>query len=293
MTKKILLSESATLKKKDNRWTIRVIEEGEGSSGYYSPEVVREKLPQAFPKGTQIYFNHITEAERWERGGVRDVRDLVGVFEGDPYEVLENGKVGLEAEVSFLSQHAEFMKEASQIVGLSVEAPIAYITDEGDVTNVEYTPLNVLTVVPVAGRGGKLKELQEKFSLPDNIKHEDEGAKVTEEQIKALAESIVAGITPAITELKESLAPKQDEPKTDEVDLSTVTESALEAGLSKTARARVVQSVKEGVKAEDAIATENKLMEEYKAQFESESSGRLNEAGGAGLTMADIFGGKN
>ena len=289
MPKKILLSESATLKKKDNKWIIRIIEEGEGSSGYYSPDVIREKLPQAFPKGTQIYFNHITESERWERGGVRDVRDLVGVFEQDPYEALENGKVGLETEVTFLTQHAEFMKEASAIVGLSIEAPVAYISDEGDVTNVEYTPLNVLTVVPVAGRGGKLKELQEKFSLPDNMKHDQEGAKVTDEQIKALAESIVAGITPAITELKESLTPKVEEPNKDEVDLSTVTESALEAGLSKTARARVVQSVREGTKAEDAIATENKLMEEYKAQFEAETQGRLQESGGSDLSVADIL----
>jgi hypothetical protein len=63
---------------------ITIIEAGWGSSGYYSEAVLERDIPRIFPAGTHMYLNHPTESEDQERPE-RDLRDLVAVFETDPF----------------------------------------------------------------------------------------------------------------------------------------------------------------------------------------------------------------
>src|SRR5699024_9040925 len=67
-----------------------------GSSGYYSREVLERDGPTTWPAGTQVYLDHPTATEDYDRPE-RSVRDLAGrinttpVYEGD----------GLYAEIEF------------------------------------------------------------------------------------------------------------------------------------------------------------------------------------------------
>ena len=63
---------------------ITIIEAGWGSSGYYSEATLARDIPRIFPAGTHMYLNHPTEAEDQARPE-RDLRDLVAVFETDPF----------------------------------------------------------------------------------------------------------------------------------------------------------------------------------------------------------------
>ena len=288
----IKLRESGILEKKGNSWRVRVINAGQGSSGNYSADVLKEYGSIAWPSGTQIFKDHLTENEHYDRSGNHSIDSLVGVTTTNPEWVEEDQ--GLYADIRIFTHYADFVREAFEHIGLSVEAN-GVVDDEGNVVQIAPSPLNAIAVVPRAGRGGKFKELQEKYIEPDTLKVvKDERVNMTEEQITALAESIVAGIKPAFDELKESLKPVEPVEEVEEVaDLSAVTESALEAGLSKTARGRVVASVREGATPEEAIASEKLIAEEYKALAEADVVGRQHDdkPGTRADSLDSIFGG--
>ena len=101
-----------------------------------------------------------------------------------------------------------------------------------------------------------------------------------EATMKALVTSLVAG-------LKEELTPllKKAEEVTNEITSDTLvqaTESALEAGLSSTARLRVRESVLAGVSVEDAINTEKAYIEELKKSLSTIEEDAGETLGGSG-----------
>lgn len=93
------------------------------------------------------------------------------------------------------------------------------------------------------------------------------------------------GIETAIAGLATALSTAFPEPaKPEAVDVAAVVESAIEAGLPKSARSRVVASVQGGTSLEEALKSETTALEEYKALFESKDTdvvpGRLVEGAG-------------
>ena len=246
------------------KWRARLISEGQGSSGYYPSETLKAFGPKAFPKGTHIYFNHLTDSDIWERSGSHDVKDLVGVLESDPEFQESDG--GLYADVKFFSPADDFMGQVFEHVGLSIEAAGEII--EGRVVSLDESVLNAVAVVPRAGRDGKLVSMIESYRETQNdsdriTNDETSGTKVSESQErKSMTEedikAIVAGVVEALTPEK----PVEDE----HVDEAAVVESAVEAGLSKTARTRVIEAVRGGKDHEKAIADEKALRDEYLAE---------------------------
>src|SRR5699024_6052584 len=100
--------------------------------------------------------------------------------------------------------------------------------------------------------------------------------------------------------LVESLKPDEagDE---GEPDLAAVTESAVEAGLPKQARAKVVEAVKAGAVVEEAIKAEKDYIESVLAEVKTEEehageAGKIRESGSGSLdekfNSLTIFGGK-
>lgn len=62
------------------KWLVKLIAaDVQGSSGYYPAAVLERDGAKAFPAGTQIYLDHPTESEEWERPE-RSMRDLAGVL---------------------------------------------------------------------------------------------------------------------------------------------------------------------------------------------------------------------
>ena len=94
------------------------------------------------------------------------------------------------------------------------------------------------------------------------------------------------GIETALAGLTTALQTAFPEPaKPEAVDVAAVVESAIEAGLPKSARSRVVASVQGGTSLEEALKSETDALAEYKALFESKDSdeapGRLIEGAGS------------
>lgn len=109
---------------------------------------------------------------------------------------------------------------------------------------------------------------------------------MTPEDKQEIVEAVVAGISGAMTDLKEALKPVADEPKTDEgEDTATVAEALVESGLPASARTKVYEAVSSGAKVADAIATEKAYIEdvlkESKVEDEDVIVGRVQESGSA------------
>lgn len=142
---------------KPGRLKVTLITPGQGSSGYYSPEVLETAATdKVFPAGTQMYLDHPTESEQFERPE-RSVKDLGAVLVEDAY--AENGALVAEAE-SF-SQHRELLSEMQQYIGVSVRS--AADVSEGPRRTIERliaSPSNSVDFVTRAGRGGSFTVLE-------------------------------------------------------------------------------------------------------------------------------------
>src|SRR5690625_7822676 len=90
MDKTIVLTEAvkAPVKKKGNRWLVTVATPGQGSSGFYSEELLREQGPRALHAGAQSFVTHDPS---------RNPKDMIGVFPEGGFWNEEKG--GLQAEV--------------------------------------------------------------------------------------------------------------------------------------------------------------------------------------------------
>src|SRR5690625_5741576 len=73
MVNKTLLTESVAspVKKSENRWMVTVATPGQGSSGYYSEDLLREQGPSALSPGAHSFINHDSS---------RNPNDMIGIF---------------------------------------------------------------------------------------------------------------------------------------------------------------------------------------------------------------------
>jgi len=297
MKKQLVEATQAKPEVKGSRWRSLLISEGKGSSGYYSAELLKEFGTKAFPKGTHVYFDHLGESEAEERRGSHSVKDLVGIIDDDP--TFNEADNGLWGNVKFFDQHKALMEEIAPYVGLSIEAG-GELDEDGNVTAFYESPLNAVSVVPRAGRGGKLVELVESFressdridtNTPSGTNAPDKNSErkpMNEQEIKALAEALALAIEPKFAALTEALTPVAAEPVEKDVDEAAVVESAVEAGLSKASRVRVVEAVRAGVKPEDAVKAEKDLREQILAEaaIEGEATvGRVRESAESGKSF--------
>lgn len=278
-----------------SRWNAKIISEGRGSSGYYLEGTLRDHGPKAWPNGTHIYFNHLGKSEREERNGSHDVRDLVGVIEGDP-EFNESDK-GLYAKIKFFPEHKEMMEQIAPYVGLSIEAG-GELDEDGNVIALYESPLNAVSVVPRAGAGGQLVSLIESFQesgrialsekeVPDGTSEVPERKPMTPEEITSLAEALGKALEPKFSALTEAIKPVEPETVPDETDFAAVVEAAVEADLSKTSRARVVEAVKGGKSLDEALTAEKTIRDEILAESADVLAGNTQVTGGtpAGYTV--------
>lgn len=266
-----LLAEAASLTDQGQKFRARLISEGTGSSATYPGDVLQRDGATALPVGTQIFFDHLTETEKWDRDGNHSIRDLVGITLTEAQWVEEER--ALYADVRFFGDHANFIAEAMDYVGLSVEIRSFELNEQGAVEYLGYSPLNAVSVVPRAGRDGKVTALLESYRENRGKIGTDENdgkeGHMKPEEIQALAEALVEGLKPSFEGLREALvpvtpevAPAEDAADEDVVDRAEIVEAAIDAGLSKSARERVLDAVAGGTTLEEAIKAEKALREE-------------------------------
>jgi hypothetical protein len=213
----IKLNESVTfapVETKGNKWRVKVIESGWGSSGYYAPAVLQEYGPQVFKKGTKVFMNHPSNSESSDRPE-RDVHQLAGKLVSDAV-FSENGLV---ADIEFYSHYAPIIKEMAGDVGLSIHAFGEASAGEAEgregpiIESLVADPLTSVDVVTVAGAGGKFLTLLESYIKKDEDTtqvseslSEGNESMITKEEFEAAMLDLKTTVVEALTPLRESIS---------------------------------------------------------------------------------------
>jgi hypothetical protein len=262
---------------KGNKWRVKVIESGWGSSGYYGSDMLAQYGPSVFAKGTKVFMNHPSMTESNDRPE-RDVHQLAGKLVTDAYF---DGS-GLVADIEFYSHYAPIIREMAGDVGLSIhalgeakvgeaegrEGPIieALVADE----------LTSVDVVTVAGAGGKFISLLESYTRKDTVTEQvtesvSEGNEmsITKEEFDSAIADLKAAFVEAISPVVESVSILAEAAKpADVVDASEETLDAIdpvdvatkfnESGLPKIALQRIAEAMKQDTEksVDDLIADE-------------------------------------
>jgi hypothetical protein len=286
----------------DGSYPIVLITPGQGTSGYYHEEIIRDYAPGAFPKGTHVYLDHLKEGEN------RTPAKLLGTL-------VEETTVNDEGEAinrfKPLSKHAQWVEEVKPYVGFSVavagEGRRGEVNGRQTIIVESLTPsiTNTVDMVSYAGRGGRFLEsyLEEANSLEEGERNqpdpqggsrkENETMAISEEALTALTES-VAALVAKLTEQTPEPEPKgADEVAADRFAAIEAVRAVEAADISDKAKARLLEGIKAGeydVAAfiEEAETERKELREALEVQFNEEigaSSIRLTESQGEPLVV--------
>lgn len=163
ITKAKLTERSGSVAGSGTRREVTLIEEGWGSSGYYSRQLLERDGPKAWPIGTHMFLDHPTQADEFDRPE-RSVKDIVGEIAVTPR--MEGGKLVSEARI--FDHWKPVVDELAHTIGVSIRAAGELEEDghaegrDGPVVQ-ELFPdeFNSVDLVTRAGRGGKLGNLIE------------------------------------------------------------------------------------------------------------------------------------
>lgn len=166
-----LLRETATLTPKaGGRAKIGIITPGAGSSGTYPRETIEAAgRDRVFAKGTQMFWNHATEAEDWTRPE-GDLHNLVGVLAEDAHWDDEAG--GLVAEAKIYSHWKSIVADMAEDIGVSIRASGEVSEANGQRVVTRLTEARSVDFVTKAGRGGRVMEVLESARLREGINDE-------------------------------------------------------------------------------------------------------------------------
>lgn len=189
----------------DGTTKIKVIEAGWGTSGFYSPEVLKRDGPQAFRAGTHMFVDHPTVSDELERPE-RSLKELGGVLVSDArWEDDAAGGPGLYADAKVFSGFGAVLEEMAPHIGVSINADgvVREGAAEGRKGRIVERIRQAKSVdfVTQAGAGGKVMALYEARRLGGAVGAEApttnggtvlEEAEVNEEELKALREAKAA-----------------------------------------------------------------------------------------------------
>jgi len=289
MPKEILTESVATLPKPkaEGVYRVRIIESNvQGSSGFYSGEMLQEYGPAAFPARTLSHVDHPTLEEQ-ENRPERSVLTLGGYTLSDPIVEAD----GLYVDMFFAGKAREVVENFGAVIGLSIRASGDVEESERDgktvreVKAIYPSPLNSIDLVTVPGAGGKvIAALEESLKVSEDHSADTEKVlpmdeiKDLEAKVDALVEG-VAALTDVLKPVAESLKPAEEKPE--EVDTVAAVQAAYDAAedLPKDLRNEVIEAVKADPKV-DVVA----LVEKKKELVESIRESLAGDEG-AGLIL--------
>ena len=248
----------------EGKYRIRIIVPGQGSSGIYTAENLAESAP-LFKAGTEMFIDHPTETEEWERPE-RSIRDYAGVF-------LEDATVGEDGALyticKVFSGVNDLIKDKWEHIGVSINAwcnePIA----ETGVVPV-FAGVRSVDFVTAPGAGGGIVDLLESNRNNNSIKEGTVDEKLLESKFDELKASLVEAISSklefavaAIQEAKvEEPAEKAEEASVDVDSVLEAGKKIAESGLPEAAVARVREAVKQGADVDSALEAERAYLKE-------------------------------
>lgn len=247
----------------EGKYRIRIIVPGQGSSGIYTAENLAASAP-LFKAGTEMFIDHPTETEEWERPE-RSIRDYAGIF-------LEDATVGEDGALyticKVFSGVNEIIRDKWEHIGVSINAwcnePIA----ETGVVPV-FAGVRSVDFVTAPGAGGAVIDLLE--SIRNNSITKEAGMDKEIESKFSDLETKFATLFEALgTKFDSVVASIQESKKEEKVEEASVdVDAAIEAGkkiaesgLPDAAAVRVREAVKKGVDVDSALEAERAYLKE-------------------------------
>ena len=238
-----------------NRWRIKVIEAGRGSSGIFTADLLERVAPK-FAVGTHVYLNHPSETETWDRPE-RSVADLIGKFVSEAE--WDEETQALYADIQVYSDYAQLILERAQDIGMSIHAYGESIErEDGSIEITDITEVFSVDAVTKAGAGGALIALLESARgergdattnpIKENSMNEEQEALL--KQMAATLDRLAAPATPA-----SAPAPTPVE-ESDKIDPLAVAEALSASDLSERGRKAVVEAVRGGADLTEAISAQ-------------------------------------
>ena len=244
----------------DGKYRIRIIVPGQGSSGIYTAENLAESAP-LFKAGTEMFIDHPTETEEWERPE-RSIRDYAGVFLEDA-TVGEDGALYTVCKV--FSGVNELIKDKWEHIGVSINAWCADpISENGIVPPI--AGVRSVDFVTTPGAGGAIVDLLESNRNDNYVKEAgmDKEIESKFDELKAsLIEAIGSKLEAAVATIQEAKAEEPTEEAS--VDVDSVLEAGrkiAESGLPEAAIVRVREAVKAGADVDSALESERAYLKE-------------------------------
>lgn len=252
---KILTETTAAPVKRGKRWLVTVAVPGQGSSGVYSEDVLREQGPAALAPGAQSFITHET----------RNPKDMIGTYPEGAFWNNAEGK--LQAELEVFPHWEEFVEAVASHTGMSIQMA-GEKDDDNNVTKLIPSVSNRCDMVDrpgLAGSGIDKKLYEQLLEEARNPSREDDNT------VKELEDKI-ASLTVAVTALVDGIKAKEaaDEAANQVVaDAETAVEAydaaveqILAAKLSPKQTADLRAKAKAGEDVEAAIETAKEIAKE-------------------------------
>jgi len=294
VTKK-LVEQGSLLEAKSSNGLIpvRIITEGEGSSGVYSRDLLKEHAG-AFNNALSFKNHPIDPNKPWER----DFTWITGRVVGEARYEERDGIAGIYADYKPDAKYREILEEYSEYLGLSV-----FIEGDGREVDGKYVvesfngadPYKSVDVVIAPGRGGGFERVMEAYRNIETSAIADDGTATAAadlkkkedkamDEVKALVEALAKSMDDKFTALEAKvdsvvqLSESAHVAETEKVEALDVADKLAEAKLSETGRKRVLESVKAGKPVADAIKVETELRDEILAEAKAAApAGRVIE----------------
>lgn len=313
MATKVLTESSSTplVVEEDGTIEVVLITPGQGSSGYYSEEMIKSFASETWPKGSHSYVNHLEQGEK------RTPEKLIGVLTEDAH--WSDEKNGAVSRLKPMKHWEEFVREVAPYTGLSITARGTGRVDTIDgketyvVESLEPNIMNTVDLVSYAGRGGYFAESLETL-YESAIKESTQGnpADGTNEQkvqenmaLEEKVETLISTVESLVTAMAASETARKSAEEANATEAANATKAAEatraveSADLPDSVKAKLHESIAAGdydvtPKLEEALAIRAELHESLKKEFtESASFGSLSsktDAEAASLLSEDVKG---
>lgn len=225
--------------KKGKRWRVVVARPGQGSSGNYSPELLRDFGPAALPAGTKAYFDHDPK---------RSIKDMVGSYPDGTY--WDEANQELVAELQPFKHWQDVIDEVGPLAEASIRVQ-GTKDEDGNVLELFPSRANSIDLVGAAGLEGsglreQVESLVESARLLDSTEEpgvetsaqEKEDQKMEEklDKLIALFESFVTASTAKTVEKVQA-----------EADADALAEAAKDAVESYDSKTALIEAARENL----------------------------------------------
>lgn len=151
--------------RKDNTISMKIIEPGWGSSGFYPAAVLERDGPKVFKSGLHMFVDHPTETEAREKPE-RSVRDIAAVLTSDAiWQEKGSHGPGLYADARVAAPFREVLDDIAPHIGVSIRAAgtVKHGEADGQSGNIVESLVSAHSVdfVTVPGAGGAITSLVE------------------------------------------------------------------------------------------------------------------------------------